>query len=561
MDYKNRMNDWLNSSVITQEYKDEILNIKDENELMDRFYQDLEFGTAGLRGIVGAGTNRMNEYVIARATAGLAQTILNCGEEAKKKGVVIAREVRNMSYEFSIIAARVLANYGITTYLFEDIRPTPMLSYAVRYLKTQSGIVITASHNPTEYNGYKVYWDKGSQILDDVADKILSEINKLKFEDISLMDYEEALNKGLIKIVTKDLDETYFKKTLNKSINEDIDKEIKIVYTPLNGTGNIPVRRVLRERGFKNVYVVPEQELPDPKFTTVGYPNPEDVKAFDLSIKYANEKNADIIIATDPDCDRVAIMAKDANGKYFSFNGNQTGALLINYILKSLSGKKEIPTDGAIVKSIVTGDLGKKIAQSLDVKVYETLTGFKNICSLPNIWDETKEANFIFGYEESIGYVYGDHVRDKDAVVSSMMIAEMAGFYKKQGKTLVDIINDIYEEYGYHSEILKSIVLEGIDGKDRIKRMMDFFRESSFESFAGIKLSNVIDFKSGYENIGKSNVLKYYLEDGSWFAVRPSGTEPKIKLYVYVVDKDKDKSESKIKALVENITNTLYSVE
>ena len=561
MDYKKRYLEWLNSDIIDENAKEELRAIKDEEEIKDRFYKDLEFGTAGLRGIVGAGTNRMNEYVIARATQGLANTIINHGEEAVKKGVVIAHDVRFMSAEFTEIAARVLAANGIKTYIFDGIRPTPMVSYGVRNLHTTAGIVITASHNPKQYNGYKVYWDKGSQILDDIANEILDEISKTDFSDVKLIDYKEALEKSLILILGKDFDEKYYKDTLAKSIHDDIDKDIKVVYTPLNGTGNIPVRHVLKERGFKNIFVVPEQENPDPTFKTVGYPNPEFVEAFDYARRLAKKVDADIVIATDPDCDRVSMLGKMNNGDYYAFNGNQIGALLIYYILNELKKENKLPENPAIVKSIVTGDLGLHIAQSLDVKCYQTLTGFKNICNMPNIWDDTKEQNFVFGYEESIGYIFGDHVRDKDGVISSMMLVELAAFYKKQGKSVIDVLEDIYIKYGYHKEHLMSIVLEGIEGAERIQRMMKFFRESSFNEFANLKVKEVIDFKNGYKNIGASNVLIYHLEDGSWFAVRPSGTEPKIKLYIYCVDKKEEVAENKVQQIKEDVLEKLYSVK
>ncbi len=561
MDYKNKYNEWLESEFIDIEIKEELRNIQDEEEIKDRFYKDLEFGTAGLRGILGAGTNRMNKYVIARATQGLANTIKNHGEEAIKKGVVIGHDVRYMSEEFTEIAARVLAANGIKTYIFDGIRPTPMVSYAVRYLNTVSGIVVTASHNPKQYNGYKVYWEEGSQILDDIADEILEEITKLSFNDAKDIEFDLAVEKGLIEIIDKKLDEDYYNETLKRKISDDIDKDISVVYTPLNGTGNIPVRHILKERGFTNINIVPEQENPDPTFATVGYPNPEFVEAFEYAEKLAKEIDADLVVATDPDCDRVSILGREKKGKYYVFNGNQIGALLIYYILNGLNEKNEIPENGAIVKSIVTGDLGKTIAESLNVKCFETLTGFKNICSLPNIWDKTKEHKFVFGYEESIGYVYGDHVRDKDAVVSSMILVEMAAYYKKRGKSLVDVMYEIYDKYGFFKEHLMSIVLEGIEGSKRILRMMKFFRESNFEEFAGINVSETIDFKDGYKDVGASNVLIYHLEDGSWFAVRPSGTEPKIKLYIYVKDNNEERANEKVNEIKEDVLNKLYCVE
>ena len=560
MDYRKIYEDWLKSDFLDEDSKNELKSIeKNEEEIKDRFYKDLEFGTAGLRGIMGVGTNRMNPYVIKRASEGLARTIINHGKEAVKKGIVIAHDVRFNSHEFRIIAARVFASRGIKTYLFDDIRPTPMLSYAVRYLNTQAGIVITASHNPKIYNGYKVYWDKGSQILSDIADEILENIKESSYDLKDLITYEEAVKKGLIEIISKDLDESYYKETLKKQISNDIDKDIEVVYSPLNGTGNYPVRHVLKERGFKNIRVVKEQENPDPTFATVGYPNPEDVKAFKLAEEYGKKYNSDLIIATDPDCDRVAMLGRKKDGTYYAFNGNQTGAMLIYYILHGLREAEDLPDNGAIVKSIVTGKLGQRIAMDFGIQTFETLTGFKNICNLPNIWDKTKEHNFIFFYEESIGYVYGDHVRDKDAVVSTMMIVEMAAYYKKRSKSLVELLNDIYKEYGYYKEHLTSLVLEGIEGSDRIKRMMKDFREKSYEKFAGIPVKSQEDLLKD-ENL-KANVLIYRLSDGSWFALRPSGTEPKIKFYIYTKNENEKIAEETLSKLKEDIEEKLNSVK
>ncbi|MGO1470104.1 MAG: phospho-sugar mutase, partial [Tissierella sp.] len=467
MSYMEKYNMWIEDDYFDEETKAELKAIKDEKEIEDRFYTDLSFGTAGLRGKIGAGTNRMNKYTVALATQGLASTIVNKGEEAMKMGVAIAYDVRQYSDVFAEIAARVLAANGIKAYLFDDIRPTPVLSYTIRELGTISGIVVTASHNPREYNGYKAYWKEGSQILDEIADEILDEIGKIKdFKEIKMMELDEALEKNLIEYIGKEIDDKYNKEVLDLSIREgdELDKDIKVVYTPLNGTGNKPVRRVLEDRGFENVFVVKDQEKPDPNFTTVGYPNPEDPKTFNLSIELGKEKDADILVATDPDADRIAMMVKDKSGEFVFLNGNQTGALLVNYILSSLNEKGELPKNPAIVKSIVTGDLGRAIADKYGVNMFEALTGFKNICAKPNEWEKTGEYNFIFGYEESIGYTYGTHVRDKDAVVSTMIIVEMASYYKKKGKNLLEVLEDLYKEYGYYKEKLVSVVLEGIEG-------------------------------------------------------------------------------------------------
>ncbi|MDO5036970.1 MAG: phospho-sugar mutase [Tissierellia bacterium] len=558
MEARDRYQQWLNFEDLSEEETQELKALSEE-EIEDRFYKELSFGTAGLRGQQGLGSNRMNRFVVARATAGLAQVILDQGEEAKKKGVAIAWDVRINSDLYKDIAARVLAHYGIKVYLFEDIRPTPMLSFAVRQLRAQAGIVITASHNPQEYNGYKVYWEEGSQIRDDIADKILKAINSLSYQDPQLMDLEEAKKRGLIEIIPKSLEEDYYQKTLDMAIyDEEIKKDICVVYSPLNGTGNKPVRHVLKERGFSQIHVVAEQEEPDGTFATVGYPNPEDIKAFDYALRDGRALDADLIFATDPDSDRVAMLAKNKEGDYQAFTGNQTGALLIYYILSGLKDKGTLPKDGALVKSIVTGDLGTKICQTFQVPMYNSLTGFKNICALANQWDKTGDHQFIFGFEESIGYVYGDHVRDKDAVVSSMMIVEMAAYYLAQGKTLSDVLEEIYQTYGYHDERLKSIVLEGREGAQRIERIMEDFRQDPIKDLGSLKLDHIEDYLHGLGEIGPSNLLAHYLEDGSRFYLRPSGTEPKIKLYIYTEDPEEQVAREKLdiieKALMEKMS-------
>lgn len=562
MDYKGKYEYWLESEYFDLQTKEELKNIIDEEEIQDRFYQDLTFGTAGLRGKIGAGTNRMNRYTVSLATQGLAQTIVKKGKEAMQRGVAIAYDVRHYSDQFAEVAARVLAANGIKVYLFEGIRPTPELSFAVRTLNTISGIVVTASHNPKDYNGYKVYWEEGSQILDDIASEILSEIDSIEdFSAIKTIELNEAIERELIKYIGKEIDDKYNTELLNLSLNDDIDKDIKIVYSPLNGTGNLPIRRILSERGFNKVVVVPEQENPDPDFTTIGYPNPEYVEAFDYAKELGKVEDADILIATDPDCDRVATMVKEDSGEYKFINGNQMGALLVNYILSQREEKKDIPKNGAIVKSIVTGNLSKAIAKRYNVETIETLTGFKHICNKANEYDKTGEHTFIFGYEESIGYVYGTVVRDKDAVVTSMLIAEMAGYYKKRGKTLLDVLNDIYEEYGYYKEELISIVLEGLDGKQRIERIMVEFRENPIQNIDGMKLENTIDYLLQDTGLPKTNALRYFLDDGSWYAVRPSGTEPKIKLYVYSKDKDEKQSDKKIENIKKTVLKRIESIK
>ncbi|MBT1247738.1 MULTISPECIES: phosphoglucomutase [unclassified Thermosipho (in: Bacteria)] len=560
MHYMEEYKRWLESPYIDEETKKELYEIKDnEEEIKERFFKDLEFGTAGLRGKIGAGTNRMNKYVIARATQGLADFINSKGEDRAKRGVVIAYDVRHYSKEFAREAASVLAGNGIKVYIFDDIRPTPELSFAVRYLNATAGIVITASHNPPEYNGYKVYWDKGSQILDDVAIPVQNNIKALKdFGMIKRIPFEEGLN-NLIHIIGKEVDEEYYKKVLSLALNEDIDKGIKIVYTPLNGTGNIPVRHVLKERGFKNVFVVKEQELPDPDFTTVGYPNPEDIKAFELALKLAREKDADLIIATDPDCDRLAVMVKH-NDQYVALNGNQTGAILIQYLLSQRKEKQLLSDKSVIIKSIVTGNLGKLIAKEYNVETFETLTGFKNICGLENEL-EKEGYQFEFGYEESIGFVTGNFVRDKDGVISAMMLSEAAGYYKKFGRTLVDVLNELYEKYGYYLENNFSLIYEGIEGMEKISKIMEFYRKSFPKEIGNLKVKSYIDYLDGniydidgnvigkVERIPSSNVLRFFFDDGSWYAIRPSGTEPKLKVYIYSFARTRDESEKKLELI------------
>lgn len=574
MDYMKVYEEWLNNEYFDEETREELRSIKDNpKEIEDRFYRNLEFGTAGLRGKIAAGTNRMNKYIIAKATQGLADFIIEQGKAAMERGVAIAYDCRHHSYEFAQTAALVLAANGIKAYLFESLRPTPELSYTVRRLKTISGIVVTASHNPREYNGYKVYWEDGAQILSSIADPILEKIENIKsFDEIKKISEEEAKKKGLLQIIGKEIDDEYIAKVKGLSLREDIDKDVKIVYTPLNGTGNIPVRRVLKERGFTNIIVVPEQENPDPDFTTVGYPNPEDTKAFKYAENLGKKVGAELLIATDPDCDRLAIMVKDKDGEYVAFNGNQTGAILIRYILESKKEKGTLPQNGAIIKSIVTGDMGKAIGEKYGVKTFETLTGFKNICGKENEFERTGEYKFIFGYEESIGYVAGDFVRDKDAVISSMLLCEAAAYYKTLGKSLIDVLNETYEELGYYREKLISVVLEGIEGQQRIERMMKVYRKEFPKQIGEAKLIKYIDLEEGKEydltsntesdsEIPKSNVLKFILDDEAWYAVRPSGTEPKIKIYMYSKAKTSEEAQNKLKVMEEVIMGKLNSVE
>lgn len=564
MNYKEKYQQWLNNPFFDEETKKELLSIKDdEAEIQDRFYQDLEFGTAGLRGKIGAGSNRMNVYTVSLATQGLADTIKSYGQEAMDRGVVISRDVRNMSKEFAEITASVLAANSIKVYIHRDITPTPVLSYSIRKLKTISGVMITASHNPKQYNGYKAYWEEGSQILDNIANQILDNMNKVgDFSNVKTMDFNEALDNGMIEWIDDSLIDSYIDDVLSLTIeDEDIQKDVSIVYSPLNGTGNKLVRRILSERGFTNVHVVEEQENPDPDFTTVGYPNPEDPKAFEYSIRLGKKVNAEILLATDPDADRTALEVRDKNGEYVFLNGNKIGSLLAYYILSRLHANNKLPEDGAIVKSIVTGDLSKVVAKEYGVECFDVLTGFKNIFAPANLWDKTNEKTFIYGFEESIGYNYGTFVRDKDAVSSSMMISEMTAYYKKQGKSLLDVLDELYEKYGYYGDKLISIVLEGADGQALISRIMEDYRNNPIKEIKDLKLEKIIDYKFDETGLPKSNVLKYIYDDGSWFVVRPSGTEPKIKLYIYSVANSKQAGDEKIKEIFETAHNKIQSVK
>ncbi|ERI95373.1 putative phosphoglucomutase [Clostridiales bacterium oral taxon 876 str. F0540] len=574
MDYKEIYTKWRTNNFFDEATRNELASIeKDEKEIEDRFYKDLEFGTAGLRGKLGAGTNRMNMYIISRATQGLADYIKSQGKSYMDRGVAIAYDCRHFSKEFAKRAALVLAANNVKAYLFESLRPTPLLSFTVRHLKTASGIVVTASHNPKEYNGYKVYWEDGAQIGQELADAITENILKIdNFEDVKVMDEKEALDKGLLTILGSEIDDIYVSKVKELALREDIDKDIKVVYTPLNGTGNVLVRRVLRERGFSNISVVPEQENPDPDFTTAPFPNPEDTRAFEYAERLGQKLEADLLIATDPDCDRLAIMVRNRDGKYVSFNGNQTGAMLVKYIVEARKELGKLPTNGFIVKSIVTGNLGKAISEKYGVKAFESLTGFKNICGKANELEKTGDYKFVFGYEESIGYVTGDFVKDKDGVISSMMLCEAAAYYKNQGKNLIDVLEETYKEFGYYREKQISLVLEGIEGSKRISRMMEVYRKEYPTEIKGVKLTQYADYKYSKEvdiiagsetksDIPASNVLKFTLEDGSWYAVRPSGTEPKIKIYLYSKADNNKAAEEKISSMEEVVLSKLHSVK
>ncbi|WP_169925009.1 phospho-sugar mutase [Petrotoga olearia] len=570
-DYKKIYYDWLNNPYIDEKAKEELKSIENNpEEIKERFYKDLEFGTAGLRGKLGIGTNMMNIYIVGRASQALADYITDFGEERMKMGVVIAYDVRHFSKEFAKESALILAANGVKAYLFDYIRPTPVLSFAVRYLKTAAGIVVTASHNPKDYNGYKVYWEQGSQILDDVANGIVEKIENIgyDFSKIKKISEEEALNKNLLQYISKEVDEEYIQRVERLALrDEDVDKNIKIVYTPLNGTANYFVKRVLKDRGFKNVFIVKEQELPDPDFKSVANPNPEYEVAFEEAKKLGYEKNALLLLANDPDGDRTALEILDDNN-YKMLNGNQVGTLLVNYILESKREKGSLEDNSVIIKSIVTGDLTKRIAKKHNVTVIETLTGFKNICGKENELEKEGKKKFLFGFEESIGYIYGTFVRDKDGIIASMLISEMTGYYSKKNKTLIDVLEDIYQEFGYELENNYSLVLEGVEGQERIKRIMEKFRNNFPKEIGDLKLEQYADYLkrklynlttgeiNNITDIPSSNVLRFWFSDGSWYAIRPSGTEPKLKIYIYSNDKEEEKSKAKL-TLIKNTVDSI----
>lgn len=566
MDYKERYEAWLQDPNLDDETKEELASIQgDEKEIEDRFYQNLEFGTAGLRGKLGAGTNRMNIYTVGEATEAFARMLEEEGQEAKDRGVAISFDIRHMSDEFAKEAASIFAAHGIKVYIYKDFQATPILSYTIRYLSTYAGVMITASHNPPEYNGYKAYGSEGSQILDDWAERIEGHNSEIQsFEEVKRMDFEEGVKDGIIEYVPDEVLDAYYKDVLDLTIHDEpdqVDKDVKIVYTPLHGCGNKPVRKVLKARGFNQVHVVEEQAVPDPDFSTVDYPNPEDPKAFALSEKLGKEVDADILIATDPDSDRLAVEVKNDQGGFTFMNGNQIGAVLAYYVISQLYEQGKLPENAAVIKSIVTGDITKAYAKDFPITVFDVLTGFKNIAEPMNEWDDNHKYNFVFGYEESIGFNQGAFVRDKDAVSSAMLLAEAAGFYKKKGMTLLDALKAIYDHYGYYNERLNATVLEGLEGKERINRIMEDFRNHPIQEIGEMKLEETIDYQEDDTGLPKSNVLKYRYDDGSWYAVRPSGTEPKIKVYLYSKGDSLEESEKKLDLLDEASQKKIDQVE
>ncbi|MCR4922572.1 MAG: phospho-sugar mutase [Lachnospiraceae bacterium] len=562
MTYKERFNDWMEKMPKEDGLRPQLEALsEDENLMAEAFSKDMVFGTSGLRGITGVGSNRMNYYTVARATRGIAAYIKEAGSEAKERGVIIAHDPRYFSEEFSQLTACIMARAGIRVYTFEGMRPTPELAFLIRELKAVSGINITASHNPPEYNGYKVYWEDGCQVSADVAKGMMESIEKLDYfldSNVDFSDYRKLIDSGKIVILGDKEDTLYLDKVKSISIHSgnELDLSIPIVYTPLNGAGAIPFAKVMADRGFMNFHIVPKQRDPDPDFTTVGYPNPEDPKAFALGEKLAESIGAELIMATDPDADRFAIEVRSKEGDYVPLNGNQTGYLLVNYILEGHRSAGTLPKKGAMVKSIVTSSLSEEIAASYGVKMFESLIGFKNICGrIPFL--EKNGYTYLFGYEQSVGYAACPDIRDKDGISAGMLVAEAAAYYRKQGKSLFEILSELGERYGYYAESEPNFVLQGISGAARIERMMESVRSSlpkdrlfpeqlrqsdskgesskapSLSSIAGIEVARVIDYTEGYEDIPPSNVVRFFLENGSWFGIRPSGTEPKIKFYFY----------------------------
>lgn len=563
LSYLDKYNEWLEHPKVDAATKQELESIRgNEAEIEDRFYKSLEFGTAGLRGKLGAGTNRMNVYNIAKVTQGIADYIVAQGSDYMNRGVAIAYDCRHHSDTFSKLAGLIFAANGIKAYWFESLRPTPELSYTIRQLNTASGIIITASHNPKDYNGYKVYWEDGAQVLPEIANGMTEKIKAVPlFTGAKVMDEQTAINEGLFQVIGEPIDTQYIDMVKSLSVrDQEIDKSIPIVYTPLNGAGSVSVQRVLRERGFTNIHVVAEQEHPDPNFTTIDYPNPEDPKAFTYSERLGHKIGAPLLIATDPDCDRLAIEVLGPDGHYLPFNGNQTGAILISYLLEAMSEKGQLPDKPAIVKSIVTGDMGKAIGQTYGVTMFEALTGFKNICGrIPELKD--KGYHYIFGYEESIGYTTGATVRDKDGVSSAMLLCEAAAYYQAQGKSLLDVLHQLFEKYGHYREKQISLVLEGVEGKRRIDRMMKSYRSDAPQTIGNFQVTETMDYLNGYQDIPASNVLRYRLNDGSWYAVRPSGTEPKIKIYLYTKADTAEKADNNINTMEKTVLNRLHAVD
>lgn len=551
---------WLQDPSVDANTKAELHALENEpQELEERFYRDLEFGTGGLRGVIGAGSNRINRYTVGRATQGFAKYILEKHTGEGRPSVVIAHDSRRFSPEFTLEAALVLAGNGIETHLFPSLRSTPQLSFSVRYLKATGGIVITASHNPPEYNGYKVYNTEGGQLVPDEAEKVISYILQVdSFDAVKRISQEEAERQGMLHWLDEREDEAFTDTVAAVSVAHEeiaatLGRDFKIVYTPLHGTGNLPVRRVLKKIGFTEVYVVPEQEQPDSEFSTVKSPNPEEREAFTLGMKLGEELNADLLIGTDPDADRMGAVVRDNEGKFVVLSGNQSGALMIHYYLSRLQEQGKLPSNGAVVKTIVTSEMGAAVAAHYGATVFNTLTGFKYIGEKMTQFEQSGEYTFLFGYEESYGYLAGNYARDKDAVLAAMLISEAGAYYKAQGKTLYEVLQELYEQFGYFLESLESRTLKGKDGVAQIQGIMNDWRSNPPQEMAGSAVSEILDYSLGLNGLPKENVLKYLLADGSWFCLRPSGTEPKIKVYFAVRGESLQNAKDKVATLAQQV--------
>ncbi|MEL4028602.1 phospho-sugar mutase [Caldifermentibacillus hisashii] len=577
MSWKEIADKWLNNESLDGNLKEQLYKLKeDEKSLEELFYKNLEFGTGGMRGEIGPGTNRMNIYTVRKASEGLAQYLLSKGEESAKRGVVISYDSRHMSPEFALEVAKTVGKHGIMSYLFSELRPTPELSFAVRHLGAAAGVMVTASHNPPEYNGYKVYGDDGGQLPPKQADALTNFVNSVEDElSIEVTGKEELLANGLLQYIGEDIDQIYLENVakiqLNKEIVEKVGEELKIVFTPLHGTANKLVQEGLKQFGFKNVTVVKEQEHPDPNFSTVKSPNPEEHAAFELAIKYGKEIDADILLGTDPDSDRLGVAVKNAEGEYQVLTGNQTGAIMLHYLLSQKAEKGLLPENGIVLKTIVTSEIGRAIAESFGVPTFDTLTGFKFIGEKIKEYEKTGKHTFLFGYEESYGYLIGDFVRDKDAVQAAIFAAEVAAYYKAQGKSLYDALMEIFEKYSYYKEALSSLTLKGKDGAEQIANILEEFRSNPPKEIAGIRVTAVEDYKASIRkqlsngklnpiSLPKSNVLKYFLEDGSWFCVRPSGTEPKCKFYFAVKGSSLNESEQLVNNLQQAVMEKVHHI-
>lgn len=569
MNYLDKYNKWLNDPSIDEETKEELKSIEGNNaEIEDRFYKELEFGTAGLRGVIGNGSNRMNKYTVTKATQGLANYINKNNPE--NKGVAISYDSRHMSKEFSEYTALCLNANGIKTYVFEELRPVPELSFAVRELNCIAGVMITASHNPPKYNGYKVYWEDGAQIVPPNDKGIITEVNSIEdFSTIKKIAKEEAIEKGLYNVIGKEMDDKYIETLKNLVLNLDtikkVQKDVNIVYTPLHGAGNVPVQRILKEIGFENVYVVPEQEKPDGDFPTVDYPNPEDERAFKLALELAQKVNADVVLANDPDADRLGVYAKDSKtGEYHSFTGNMSGLLIAEYELSQKQERGEIPANGALIKTIVSSNLADAIAKEYNLKLVEVLTGFKYIGEQMRLFEQTGKNTYMFGFEESYGCLVGTHARDKDGIAAVMALCEAAAYYKTKGYTLWDQMMNIYEKYGYYKELTVSVTKEGVSGADEIKQIMENIRQNPITQLGKYKVLKFRDYKQGTikdletgkvenTNLPTSNVLYFELNNDAWCCVRPSGTEPKIKFYIGIKENNMEDAEKSLKELAEKV--------